>query len=63
MNPNLISVVSFGVGVILIYSAIKKEDPRTVVKKALGGRNTPVNTSPPTPSPAVTPANYVVTSV
>ena len=38
MNLNLIGVVAFSAGVILVYAAIKKVDPRQVIKDALQGK-------------------------
>lgn len=36
MNANLISLIAFAGGAILIYAAIKDKDPRQVIKEALG---------------------------
>lgn len=36
MNLNLATVVAVGVGAILIYSAVKDQDPRDVVGAAFG---------------------------
>ena len=36
MNINLASIVAFSAGVTLIYSAVKNQDPRDVIRKALG---------------------------
>lgn len=38
MKFNVLSVVMFGVGGILIYSGIKAYDPRDVLKWGLGGK-------------------------
>ena len=38
MKFNLLSVVMFGVGGILVYSGIKAYDPRDVLKWGLGGK-------------------------
>lgn len=37
MSGRLITALAFLVGVILLYSAVKNKDPRTVVKTALKG--------------------------
>lgn len=36
MNLNLLGVVALVIGVVLIYAAVKKKDPRDIVKEALG---------------------------
>lgn len=39
MNLSLLPVVLFGVGGILIYSAVKGYDPRDVVRNSLTGKS------------------------
>jgi hypothetical protein len=36
MNLNTTTVVSIMIGTVLLYSAVKKKDPRDVVREALG---------------------------
>lgn len=48
MNFNLIGVVSLSMGIILIYAAIKKQDPRQVIKEALQGKGKVPAKSPAT---------------
>lgn len=50
MNLNLVSVALFGVGGVLVYSAVKGYDPRDVVRNALTGK-----------AMSATSAKYVVT--
>lgn len=38
MRINLVNVVMFGIGAILLYSGIMGYDPRDVVKWGLGGK-------------------------
>lgn len=54
MNLNVVNVVVFAVGAILLYAAIKDTDPRAVVKSALG---TPLPASGAAPSASHTPAS------
>lgn len=35
-NLNVTSIVAIMIGVVLLYSAVKKKDPRDVVREALG---------------------------
>ena len=35
-NLNVTSIVAIMIGVVLLYSAVKKKDPRDVVRNALG---------------------------
>lgn len=44
MKFNLLSTTMFTVGAILIWAAIKDQDPRTLVKNALQGKATDPNT-------------------
>lgn len=39
MNANLISLIAFAAGAILIYSALQDKDPRDVIKEALGQKS------------------------
>lgn len=50
MNLNLVSVALFGVGGVLVYSAVKGYDPRDVVRNALTGK-----------AMSATSAKYVIT--
>lgn len=38
MKINLVNVVTFGVGAILLYSGIQGYDPRDTIKWGLGGK-------------------------
>lgn len=40
MKFNLINVTTFGVGCILIWAALKDQDPRTLIQNALQGKAT-----------------------
>lgn len=51
-NFSVLNVTLFGVGAVLIYAAIKDQDPRDVVRVALGqkpahGKGTFINTAFP----------------
>ena len=55
MNPNLTAIITFAVGSVLMYSAVKNKDPRDVFKEAVGqGKAKPkvpdYTTSPPNTS-------------
>lgn len=67
MNINLASIVAFSAGVVLIYAAVKNQDPRDVIRRALGnhsGQTRPISVttggtgtqvvSAPVPTPPVT---------
>lgn len=36
MNPNLLGIVTFAAGAVLIYAAVTNKDPRDVIKESLG---------------------------
>lgn len=61
MKLNLVNVVVFGIGAILVYAAVKDVDPRDLVKQGLGGpapakttaANSALATAPATPAPPI----------
>ena len=61
MNFNLLSIVLLSAGVVLMWSAVKDQDPRDVIKNALGGKLPPARegmgtkpaTKPTLPNPPV----------
>lgn len=54
MNLNIVSVVAFAGGIVLLYAGITGKDPRDVLKTSLAGK------SPATAAPLdIPPANIV----
>lgn len=59
MNLNVTNVTLIGVGALLIYAAIKKRDPRDVLKDALGQAPKSTGNPAPPPPPNTTPGASV----
>jgi hypothetical protein len=64
MNLNLVNVIVFGIGAILVYGAVKDKDPRKVVQEALGQKAAPgkpanVPAAPKPSGPSTVPATYL----
>jgi hypothetical protein len=54
VNTNTTALITFTIGLVLIYASVKNRDPRDVVKEALGQK-----TLAPSPATA-TPRNMTV---
>lgn len=54
MNLSPITLVTFGIGAVLVYAAVKNRDPRTVVRSSLTGAASSKNTANDAPAPAST---------
>ena len=64
MNLNVLNVVLFGTGAVLLYSAIKNKQPLDVVKQSLGQVKTTRPITEPQPTqPTSSGTGVVVTSV
>lgn len=66
---SLLNVVIFGVGAILVYSAVKNKNPKDVVNEALSSQSSTkvkgssTTTVQPKTQPAIYQTPYIVTSV
>jgi hypothetical protein len=52
---NIVGILAFGIGAVLIYSGIKNKNPADVVKEALGQKSAKV---PPKPLPPLGPGGF-----
>lgn len=55
MNFSLANLTVFGIGAILVYSAVKHKDPRDVVKEAFGKQAASAPATPANGAPSAAP--------